>query len=99
MDLVAPSDEAPISNSVAVPIGFDSDDMALPEAKALPIISSTANEGTNAAVIIIRPRSRRPTGRRVGAFWTGRRVGRRRSWCRYHTSSAAFSFCHHTCTA
>ena len=45
MDLVAP-DEAPISNSVAVPIGFDSDDMALPEAKALPIVGSTANEGT-----------------------------------------------------
>ena len=45
MDLAA-SDEAPISNSVAVPIGFDSEDMALPEAKALPIISSTANEGT-----------------------------------------------------
>ena len=45
MDLAA-SDEAPISNSVAVPIGFDSDDMALPEAKALPIISSTANEET-----------------------------------------------------
>ena len=46
MDLAAP-DEAPISNSVAVPIGFDSDDMALPEARALPIISSTANnEGT-----------------------------------------------------
>ena len=42
MDLAAP-DEAPISNSVAVPIGFDSDDMALPEAKALPLISSTAN--------------------------------------------------------
>ena len=45
MDLPAP-DEAPISNSVAVPIGFDSDDMALPEAKALPIINSAANEGT-----------------------------------------------------
>ena len=43
---VTTTDEAPISNSVAVPIGFDSDDMALPEAKALPIISSTANEGT-----------------------------------------------------
>lgn len=45
MDLAAP-DEAPISNSVAVPIGFNSDNMALPEAQALPIVSSTANEGT-----------------------------------------------------
>lgn len=45
MDL--PDDQAPISNSVAVPIGFDSDDMALPEAKALPIVGSTAHEGTN----------------------------------------------------
>ena len=38
------SEVAPISNSVAVPI--DSEDMALPEAKALPIVSSAANEGT-----------------------------------------------------
>ena len=39
-------DEALISNSVAVPIGFGSEDMALPEATALPIISITANEGS-----------------------------------------------------
>ena len=45
MDTAAP-EEAPISNSVAVPIGFDSDAMALPEAKALPIVGSTAHEGT-----------------------------------------------------
>ena len=45
MDGTGP-DEVPISNSVAVPIGFDSEDLALPEAKALPIISSTANEGS-----------------------------------------------------
>ena len=37
--------EPPVSNSVAVPIGFDSDVMALPEATALPIVSSTTDEG------------------------------------------------------
>ena len=52
MDLAAP-DEAPISNSVAVPIGFNSNDVALPEAQALPIVSSTANEGTKMPPAII----------------------------------------------
>ena len=36
--------EPPVSASVAVPIGFDSEDTALPEAKALPIVGSTAPE-------------------------------------------------------
>jgi len=35
-----------VSSNVAVPIGFDSDDQALPEAKALPIVGSTATGGT-----------------------------------------------------